>query len=96
MGKRELGAGTGLLLRPCGSIHTCFMRFPLDLIFLNAHNQITKIVLNIKPWRMVWGGWSAHSVIEFQSGWLDLMPAIGETVEIIDGKMLIMAERPIG
>ncbi|MEI7880862.1 MAG: DUF192 domain-containing protein, partial [bacterium] len=35
MGKPGLKAGQGLLLSPCGSIHTCFMRFPIDIIFLD-------------------------------------------------------------
>ena len=35
MGRRELIPGQGLLLRPSGSIHTCFMRFPIDVVFID-------------------------------------------------------------
>ena len=80
MGRPELKPGQGLLLRPCGSIHTCFMRFPIDVIFLDAINRVVKVHQNVPPWRMVRGGWKAHTVIEVQSGWLKTLPGIGETI----------------
>lgn len=82
MGRRNLNPGQGLLLSPCGSIHTCFMRFPIDLIFLDSDRRVVRIVQQVAPWRFVWGGWKAHSVIEVQSGWLTPAPNIGEIVEI--------------
>jgi len=81
MGRRGMKAGQGLLLRPCGSLHTCFMRFLIDVIFLDSRNQVVKIQQNVAPWRMVWGGWKAHSVIEIQSGWLTALPRVGDKVE---------------
>jgi len=92
MGRPSLKAGLGLLLRPCNSIHTCFMRFSIDVIFLDVQNRVVRIRSNVKPWRMVWGGWKTHSVIEVQSGWLKPFPNVGERVEIIDLVGLIMAE----
>jgi uncharacterized membrane protein (UPF0127 family) len=68
LGKRGLEAGEGLLIPGCGSIHTCFMRFPIDVIFLDGENRVVKIVRAVKPWRMAWGGRQARSVIEVQSG----------------------------
>ncbi len=82
MGQASLGAGRGLLLSPCGSIHTCFMRFPIDLIFLDAQNQVVIVRQNVAPWRLVWGGRKAHSVIEVQSGWLTPPPRVGDKVEL--------------
>ncbi len=92
MGRYGLKVGQGLLLRPCGSIHTCFMRFPIDVIFLDAHTQVLKTKLHVAPWQMVWGGWKAHSVIEIQSGWLTTLPLVGDRVEVIDVMGRIMAE----
>ncbi|MEI6564590.1 MAG: DUF192 domain-containing protein [bacterium] len=83
MGRPELKAGQGLLIRPCSSIHTCFMRFPIDLLFLDAGNRIIRITHKVNPWRLAWGGRKAHSVIEIQTGWLTTFPAIGDKVEII-------------
>jgi len=82
MGKPGLKAGQGLLLSPCGSIHTCFMRFPIDIIFLDACNRVVQIRQTVAPWRLVWGGWKARSVIEVQSGWLSSFPCIGDKVEL--------------
>ena len=83
LGRAQLKAGQGLLLRPCGSIHTCFMRFPIDIVFLNANNQVVKTRQNVAPWRLVWGGRKAHSVIEVQSGWLTPPPRVGDKVELL-------------
>ena len=70
MGKPRLEAGRGLLIPRCRSIHTCFMRFPIDVVFLDEHSQPVKIVRNIKPWRLLWGDRKACSVLEVESGWL--------------------------
>ena len=80
MGRRSLNPRQGLLLRPCGSIHTCFMRFPIDVIFLDASGRVIRIGRNVAPWRFVWGGWKAHSVIEIQSGWLNPLPRVGDLI----------------
>jgi uncharacterized membrane protein (UPF0127 family) len=55
MGKRGLGEGEGLLIAPCGSVHTMFMRFPLDVVFLDRENRITKIAADLRPYRMSMG-----------------------------------------
>ena len=51
MFKRELVIGQGLMLSPCSGVHTCFMRFPIDVIYLNREY----VVLGketLKPWRV--------------------------------------------
>jgi uncharacterized membrane protein (UPF0127 family) len=80
IGLRSLNPGQGLLLRPCGSIHTCFMRFPLDVIFLDTRNRVVRTRKHVKPWRLAWGGWHAHAVIEVQSGWLTPLPGVGDLI----------------
>ena len=71
MGRRGLPPGEGLLLAPCGEIHTCFMRFPLDAIFLDREGAVVRVVRGLRPWRLTAGGRGARTVIEAQSGWLD-------------------------
>lgn len=85
MGCRSLDVGKGLFLRPCTSIHTCFMRFPIDVIFLDAHDRVLKVRKHVRPWRLVWGGRKAKSVIEIQSGWLNPLPGVGDKVETTEG-----------
>ncbi len=70
MGKPRLEVGRGLLIPRCRSIHTCFMRFPIDGVFLDEHHRPVKIIRNLKPWRLAWGGGKACSVLEVESGWL--------------------------
>lgn len=43
----------GYFLAPCKFIHTCFMRFPLDILFLDSENQVVGIKRGIKPFRVV-------------------------------------------
>lgn len=71
MGRRGLEPGQALLLCPCRAIHTWFMRFPLDLLFLDSEGRVVRIARHVKPWRMVWGGRRAASVVELQAGWLE-------------------------
>ena len=52
MFRKGLQPGCGLLLDPCPQIHTCFMRFAIDVIFLDENNCIVGVKENIPPWRM--------------------------------------------
>ena len=56
----------GLLLSPCSSLHTCFMRFPIDVIMLDADNIVLGHRRNLKPWRMFLCEKHTTSVIETQ------------------------------
>jgi uncharacterized membrane protein (UPF0127 family) len=51
MGRRGLEPGEGLLLRPAGSVHTCFMRFPIDVVFMTAELEVVAVSAAVKPWR---------------------------------------------
>jgi uncharacterized membrane protein (UPF0127 family) len=51
LGTRELKPGDGIVLRPGWSIHTAFLFFPIDVIFVNADQVVVKVVRNLKPWR---------------------------------------------
>ncbi len=51
LGRRSLPAGEGLLIRPAPSIHTFFMRFPIDAVFLSRAGKIMKISADVGPWR---------------------------------------------
>ena len=50
MFRKELPKGTGLLLTSCNSVHMCFMRFAIDVIYIDQDYRILKIVENLKPW----------------------------------------------
>ncbi len=48
-------ADAGLLLVPCNSLHTCFVRFPIDVVFLDEQGAVLAIRRNLRPWRAAWG-----------------------------------------
>ncbi len=67
LGRDGLPAGEGLWIVPCESVHTFWMRFPIDLVYLDRHKKVKKVRGGVAPWR-VSACLSAHSVLEFPSG----------------------------
>ncbi len=47
-----LDAGTGLVIDPCSSIHTMWMRFPLDVLYVSADGSVLRADSKMKPWRV--------------------------------------------
>jgi len=70
MGRRALAEGQGLYFPRCRSLHTCFMRFALDLVFLDEERRVVRIRRKVGPWRAAQGPSTADSVLEVASGWL--------------------------
>ena len=67
LGRRGLRPDTGMLIDPCPSVHTWFMRFPIDVIFLDKKNRVVGLRRNMKPWRMAWS-WRGAKTIELPVG----------------------------
>lgn len=57
-------------MKPCQSVHTFFMRFPIDVIFVDSKNSVIKTYHNLKPWRMSGFFFSACFCIELPTGTL--------------------------
>jgi len=68
MGRRHLPPGEGLHIAPCNSIHTFFMRFPIDALFLDADGAIVKLLPSMPPWRASSLYFNARSVLELPAG----------------------------
>lgn len=68
MGRKNLEQGNGLIIVPCNSIHTFFMKFPIDVVFIDRNNTVVRLVENIKPWKISRVVWKAHSAIELPPG----------------------------
>jgi len=71
LGRRELPEGRGLWIRPCKSIHTFFMRFPIDVAYLASDGTVVKTRSRLCPFRLSMGGRQAHSVLELPPGYLE-------------------------
>ncbi len=52
----------------CSSVHTCFMRAAIDLVFLDTERVVVSVRPGAKPWRVYWGGSKADSVLELGAG----------------------------
>lgn len=66
--RSSLAEDEGLLIKPCSSVHMFFMRFPLDIVYLNKDSAVVKVVPGLKTWRMSLGGRGAHSALELPAG----------------------------
>ncbi len=67
LGRDFLPEGHGLWITPCEAIHMFFMRFPIDVVFLDKNKRVVKISADLKPWRMS-GSFRAKSVLELPAG----------------------------
>ncbi len=70
MFRPSLAAGDGLLIIPCNSIHSCFMRFRFDAAFLSKQGQVLHTIHAMAPWRLSRIVWRGHSVLELPAGTL--------------------------
>jgi uncharacterized protein len=67
LGRRGLEQGEGLLLRPAASIHTFFMRFPIDIVWVDRDLNVLKVSHDVAPWRTA-ARKGAKGVVEMAAG----------------------------
>ncbi len=67
LGFKKLDNGTAMVIRPCNCVHSFFMRFPIDLLFVDRDNKIVGILIGMPPFRL--------SPILFQSKYVVELPA---------------------
>lgn len=67
IGRDSLPPGGGLWIAPCESVHTFFMRFPIDLVYVDRALRVKKVRDSVRPWRMS-ACLSAYSIIELPAG----------------------------
>jgi uncharacterized membrane protein (UPF0127 family) len=67
LGRSGLPAGGGLWIVPCGSVHTFFMKFAIDLVYINRRKKVKKIRSSVGPWRIS-ACLSAYSILELPVG----------------------------
>ncbi len=84
LGIKSLPSGHGLLITSCNQAHTFFMRFAIDIIFLDNSNCIVEVCRNIKPWRLSPLVWKANSILELRQGGANGLE-VGDQLEINGG-----------
>jgi uncharacterized protein len=70
LGRRRLTPGQGMVLRPAFAIHTHFMHFPIDVVFLDSDQVVVAIERNLRPWRTA-SFRGAREVVELAAGECD-------------------------
>jgi len=71
LGRDSLDPSAAMIIAPCSSVHTFFMRFPIDIIFVRRDGTIRKIVRNVRPWRIA-GSLGTFATIEMAGRAVDL------------------------
>ena len=86
MGKSCLKKGRGLWIKPCQSIHTLWMRFPIDVLFLDAHGVVVHLIESMKPFRVSKHVSLARSVMELPVWSIrDSETRSGDCIEVSNG-----------
>jgi uncharacterized membrane protein (UPF0127 family) len=82
LGRPGLSEGEGLLLKPTFSIHTLFMRFAIDAVFLDREGAVVDVVSRLKPWRAA-TRFRARAVLELAAGEADRVHVrVGERLQL--------------
>jgi hypothetical protein len=86
LGRSGLPPGQGMLIEHCWSIHTFFMKFPLDVIFVDSDWEVRRVVRDLHAWRMA-ASPGASRVVELAAGAL-------EGADLAPGDALKIEENP--
>ena len=68
LGRSELPEGDALLIAPCASIHTLFMRFRIDVVFLSRALRVVRAISGLHPWRATRFHRGAAMAVELPEG----------------------------
>jgi uncharacterized membrane protein (UPF0127 family) len=83
LGRSGLNESEGILLRPAGSIHTFFMRFAIDVVFLDRDLVVIGIEPSLEPWRTA-GRRGSKAVVELASGECERRGIeVGDTLTVV-------------
>ena len=78
-----LGDGEAMIIAPSNAVHTWFMKFDLDLLFVRRDGRVVKTRAGVKPWRMS-AALRAFAVIEMRSGTLAVRETLpGDLLELV-------------
>lgn len=83
LGRESLETGSGLLIKPCNSIHCFFMRFPIDVAFVDRDHKVIMVIPGMKPFSASPIVPGSKYVIEANAGEFDGKLDKGDTVEIL-------------
>lgn len=71
LGRKELSIGHAMIIRPCDSIHTFFMQFPIDVLFVNRDFKVIRAISNLQPFRLTGIYFKSRFAVELPAGTLE-------------------------
>lgn len=85
IGKKELPEGAGLIIQPCGSVVSFFMRFTIDVVFVDADSTVCHVMHTMAPWRTSKIVRGSKLVVELPAGTASATnTAVGDQIDIQD------------
>ena len=78
LGRSSMDVDEGMWIVPCPMIHTFFMKFPIDVVFLKQDQSVVRVIENLKPWRLSPWIFSSASVLELKGGVLQGAVRVGD------------------
>jgi uncharacterized membrane protein (UPF0127 family) len=83
LGRSSFEKNKSLHIANCNSIHTCFMKFPIDAVFVDKNMKVKFISQDIKPWNVVLPVLGAKSVFEFAAGAIsEINISVGDQLDV--------------
>lgn len=78
--------GDGLWIVPCRGVHTFAMKFPIDVLYLDARKCVVHIEENLRPWHLARVSWRTVSVLELPGKTLgSIATALGDEIDVAMG-----------
>ena len=85
---RSFPQGAAMLIAPTNAVHTFFMRFPIDIAFVNREGTVIKVCHSVRPWRIA-AALRAYGVIEFPAGTLAAAEtAVGDLLAVVPAEQV--------
>ena len=83
VGAQQFTQGKGLWIIPCHGVHTLFMGFPIDVLYLSADNTVVHLEENLQPWRIAPVRLNAKTVLEIPAGTVRATgTTVGDSIEL--------------
>ena len=85
LGTPQPSIGDGLLIERTQSIHMFFMRYPIDVVFVDRDARVTRCVVGLRPWRVVWWARGGRDCIELGVGTIETSDTqVGDQLAVAD------------
>jgi len=85
LGVKKFSPNQAIILEPCNSVHTFFMHFSIDVIFVDRNYKVIKVLSKLSPNRITPIYWYSRKVIELSAGRLDLINIrIKDQLQLLD------------